>query len=487
MKLLKEILYKAGIEDVIGPTNVAIDSIHFDSRQVQGYSLFIAIKGIISDGHEFVEQAIQLGAIAIVCEEMPETLHGGITYVKVKDSAEALAQAAANFYDHPSSKLHLVGITGTNGKTTTANLLWQLFSKLGKKSGLISTVINRIGKDAIPATHTTPDVLTLNRLLHRMVEEGITHCFMEVSSHALVQKRTRGIEFKVGIFTNITHDHLDYHKTFDEYIKAKKSFFDDLREGSVAIVNQDDVHAEVMVQNTKAQVRSYAIKSFADYKAKIIENHFNGIHILLDGNDLYTKLIGSFNTYNLLATYAAAIELETDKLSVLTAISTLNPVEGRFQHIRTEKNVSAIIDYAHTPDALKNVLKTIIEISSGNEKVITVVGCGGNRDKAKRPVMAKIACEFSDKVIFTSDNPRSEDPKDIVSDMNGGVEGIHFKKTLNIIDRREAIKVACDMAESGDVILIAGKGHEKYQEVKGVKYPFDDYEVVLETLKMLEK
>ena len=487
MKLLKEILYKTGIEDVIGPTNVAIDSIHFDSRKVQGYSVFIAIRGLNSDGHDFIDQSIQLGAIAIVCEEMPETLHGGITYVKVKDTSEALAQAAANFYDHPSSKLKLVGITGTNGKTTTATIMWQLFSELGKKSGLISTVVIKIGKDEIPATHTTPDVLTLNRLLHRMVEEGCSHCFMEVSSHALVQKRTSGIDFKVGIFTNITHDHLDYHKTFDEYIKAKKLFFDGLSEDAIALINQDDNHAEVMVQNTKAKVKTYAIKSFADYKAKIIENQFNGIHILLDGNDLYTKLIGSFNTYNILASFAAAIELETEKLSVLTAISALDPVEGRFQHFRTEKNVSAIIDYAHTPDALKNVLKTILEISSGNEKVITVVGCGGDRDKTKRPLMARIACEFSDKVIFTSDNPRSEDPKDIIADMNEGVEGIHFKKTLNIIDRREAIKVACDMALPGDVLLIAGKGHEKYQEIKGVRYPFDDYEVVSETLKMLEK
>ncbi|NND77160.1 MAG: UDP-N-acetylmuramoyl-L-alanyl-D-glutamate--2,6-diaminopimelate ligase [Flavobacteriales bacterium] len=487
MKLLKDILYKAGLNDVIGPTNVAIESVHFDSREVVGYSLFVAIKGIQTDGHEYIRSALSSGAIAIVCEVLPETLHGGITYVKVEDAAIALAHISGNFYDHPSSKLKLIGITGTNGKTTVATLLWQLFTALGHKTALLSTVVNKIGDKEIPATHTTPDVLSLNKLLDEMVQEGVEYCFMEVSSHALVQHRVTGIEFNIGIFTNITHDHLDYHKTFDEYIKAKKIFFDALPEDAVAIVNHDDSHSEIMVQNCKAKKETFAVKSFADHRAKIIENQFNGIHILIDGNDLYTKLIGSFNTYNLLAVYATAIALGKDKLEVLTQISALEPVEGRFQHIRTEKNISAIVDYAHTPDALKNVLKTILDISTGNEKVITVVGCGGNRDRSKRPVMAKIACEYSDKVIFTSDNPRNEDPDAILKDINSGVDGAHFKKTLTIKDRREAIKAAVDMAVAGDILLIAGKGHEKYQEIQGVKYPFDDYQIVQETLKLMEK
>ncbi|MEM7161062.1 MAG: UDP-N-acetylmuramoyl-L-alanyl-D-glutamate--2,6-diaminopimelate ligase [Bacteroidota bacterium] len=487
MKILKDILYKAGIEDVIGPTNVAIDSLYFDSRDVKGYSLFVAIPGEQVDGHEYIEMALEKGAIAIVCETLPEVVHGGITYIKVSDSAKALAEIAGNFYDHPSEKLNLIGVTGTNGKTTCVTLLWQLFTAMGHNCGLISTVVNRIGKDEIPATHTTPNVVLLNRLLARMVDEGIEYCFMEVSSHALVQHRVTAVDFKIGLFTNITHDHLDYHKTFDEYIKAKKIFFDQLAKEAIAIVNHDDPHSEIMVQNSKATSRTYAVKSFADFKAKIIENQFSGIHVLLDGNDLYTKMIGSFNAYNILAVYATAISLGKDKLEVLTQISRLNPVEGRFQHLRTEKNVSAIVDYAHTPDALKNVLKTILDISTGNEKIITVIGCGGNRDRKKRPIMAKIACEFSDKVIFTSDNPRNEKPEAILKDMTAGVEGIHFKKTLTISDRRDAIKAACDMAYPGDVVLVAGKGHEKYQEINGVRHPFDDFEIVQETLKMLEK
>ena len=368
MKLLKDILYKAGLNEVIGPTNVAIESVHFDSREVAGFSLFVAIKGTQTDGHEYIDAALSAGAIAIVCQMLPETLHGGITYIKVDDAAVALAQIAGNFYDHPSSKLNLIGITGTNGKTTVVTLLWQLFTALGHKTALLSTVVNKIGEKETPSTHTTPDVLSLNRLLQEMVDEGTEYCFMEVSSHALVQHRVTGIDFNTGIFTNITHDHLDYHKTFDEYIKAKKLFFDHLSEDAVAIVNHDDSHSEIMLQNCKAKKQTFAIKSFADYRAKIIENQFSGIHILIDGNDLYTKLIGSFNTYNLLAVYATAIAHGKDKLEVLTHISALEPVEGRFQHIRTERNISAIVDYAHTPDALKNVLKTILDISTGNEK-----------------------------------------------------------------------------------------------------------------------
>jgi UDP-N-acetylmuramoyl-L-alanyl-D-glutamate--2,6-diaminopimelate ligase len=486
MKLLKDILYRAGMQEVHGDLNLAIESVHMDSRKVMAFSLFAAIKGTQVDGHEYIAKAVEQGAVAIVCEEMPQDLRDGVTYVRVQDAAKALGRIAANFYDNPSTKLKLVGVTGTNGKTTTTTLLFDLFKSLGYKCGLISTVQNRIGREVIEATHTTPDPIALQRLFAQMVEKKVSHCFMEVSSHAIHQRRIEGAEFDVAVFTNITHDHLDYHGTFNEYIKAKKLFFDGLSSEADALYNLDDPHGEIMVQNSRARLHSYAIRSMAEFRARIIENQFNGLHLMLDGNDLYSKLVGGFNAYNILTAYATAVLLGEDKLSILTSISGLDPVVGRFQYLKGPMNVTAIVDYAHTPDALKNVLKTIQEIRTGNEKVITVVGCGGDRDKAKRPVMAAVACEFADKVILTSDNPRTEDPDQIIKDMQAGVEGQHYKKTLSITDRKEAIRTACSLAETGDIILIAGKGHEKYQEVHGERLPFDDYEIVGQTLKMLE-
>lgn len=487
MKLLKDILYKAGIVEVIGSTNIAITSLSFDSRKIEKDSLFIAIKGTQSDGHKYINDTISKGAIAIVCDEMPETLNEKIAYIKVNDSSIALGIIAANFYDNPSEKIKLVGVTGTNGKTTTVTLLFNLFKKLGYKTGLLSTVKNQINNDVITATHTTPDAIQLNALLHQMIEKGCSHCFMEVSSHAVVQNRINGIQFAGAVFTNITHDHLDYHKTFDEYLKAKKKFFDSLSANAFALTNKDDVNGEVMLQNTKALKRTYSLRSMADFKCKVVENQFSGLHLNIDNNDLWSKLIGSFNAYNLLAVYATAILLKEDKTNVLTTISTLGSVEGRFQYIRNNNGVIGIVDYAHTPDALQNVLKTINDIRTGNEKVITVVGCGGDRDAAKRPIMAKIACDLSTKVILTSDNPRSEDPNAILKEMQAGVDAVNFKKTISIADRHEAIKTACSYANDGDIILIAGKGHEKYQEINGVKHPFDDMEVLQENLKIFEK
>lgn len=487
MKLLKDILYRAGMQEVIGDLNLAVESIHSDSRKVKAFSLFVAISGTQVDGHAFIESAQDKGAIGVVCERLPEVRREGVTYIKVQDAAEALGVIAANFYEHPSKQLKLVGITGTNGKTTTVTLLFDLFRLLGYKCGLISTVVNRIGQQKLDATHTTPDPIALQELFARMVEAKVTHCFMEVSSHAVHQKRIAGSDFDVAVFTNITHDHLDYHGTFDEYISAKKLFFDKLKSDADALVNTDDVHGEVMVQNCSARKHSFAIRSMADFRARIIENHFDGLHLMLDGNDLYSKLVGGFNAYNILTAYSTAILLGEDKLSILTAISGLDPVSGRFQYVRGPRNITAIVDYAHTPDALKNVLKTIQDIRTGNEKVITVVGCGGDRDKTKRPLMAAVACEFADKVILTSDNPRSEDPSAIIADMHAGVEGQHYKKTLSIVDRKEAIRTGCSLAEPGDILVVAGKGHEKYQEVMGERLPFDDLEVVGETFKTMEE
>lgn len=487
IKLLKDIIYKTGIEDVSGNTNIAIEKITFDSREVEPFSLFVAVKGTQVDGHVYINKAIEKGAIAIVCEELPENLNPKVTYIKVKDSSYALGIIASNYYGNPSNKIKLVGVTGTNGKTTTATLLHELFTKLGYKCGLISTVNNKIGIIKLPATHTTPDAIQLNALINQMVEDGCQYCFMEVSSHAVHQNRISGLDFDVAIFTNLTHDHLDYHGTFDEYIKAKKNFFDQLKENSIAYVNKDDRHWEVMVQNTKAVVKTYALKTLADFHAKIIESHFNGMLLHIGPDELWTKLIGKFNVYNLLAVYGTAILLNQEKISVLTAISSLGSVEGRFQYIQSAHKVSGIVDYAHTPDALKNVLETINEIRTGNEQLITVVGCGGDRDKAKRPVMAKIACENSDKVILTSDNPRTEDPEQIIEDMKEGVDPVNFKKVLAITNREEAIKVACSMADPGDIVLIAGKGHEKYQEINGVRHPFDDMQIVKQMFELLNK
>lgn len=487
MKLLKDILYKAGIIEVMGSTNIAITALSFDSRKIEKDSLFIAIKGTLSDGHKYIDDTINKGAIAILCEELPEAINDKVTYIKVKDTSAALGIIAGNFYDNPSEKIKLVGITGTNGKTTTVTLLFSLFKKLGYKVGLLSTVKNQINNDIIPATHTTPDAIQLNALLRQMIEKGCTHCFMEVSSHAVVQNRIAGIHFSGAVFTNITHDHLDYHKTFDEYIKAKKKFFDGLGSDAFALTNKDDVNGQIMLQNTKALKRSYSLRSMADFKCKVVENQFSGLLLNIDNQEVWSKLIGSFNAYNLLAVYATAILLKEDKTNVLTTLSTLSSVEGRFQYIRNNNGVVGIVDYAHTPDALQNVLKTIADIRTGNEQVITVVGCGGDRDAAKRPIMAKIAGDLSTKVILTSDNPRSEEPEAILKEMQAGVDAVNFKKTISITDRSEAIKMACSIANDGDIILIAGKGHEKYQEIKGVKHPFDDMEVLQENLKLFEK
>lgn len=487
LKLLKDILYKAGIVEVIESTNVAITAISFDSRKIEKDSLFVAIKGTQSDGHQYIDASISKGAVAILCEDFPSTIIEKITYIKVKDASAALGIIASNFYDNPSEHIKLIGIIGTNGKTTTVTLLFNLFKKLGYKVGLLSTVKNQINNDILSATHTTPDSIQLNALLRQMVDKGCTHCFMEVSSHAVVQNRIAGVQFAGGVFTNITHDHLDYHKTFDEYIKAKKKFFDGLGADAFALTNKDDVNGEVMLQNTRAAKYRYSLRSMADFKCKVVENQFSGLLLSLDNQEVWSKLIGNFNAYNLLTVYATAMLLKEDKTNVLTTLSTLSSVEGRFQYVRTDNGVIGIVDYAHTPDALINVLKTINDIRTGNEQVITVVGCGGDRDATKRPIMAKIACDLSSRVIITSDNPRSENPDTIIKEMQKGVDGVNRKKTISITDRREAIKTACSYANVGDIILIAGKGHEKYQEIKGVKHDFDDMLVLQENLKLFER
>lgn len=485
MKLLSDILYKTRLEEVIGSTHMAISSVTFDSRKVKKDTLFVATRGTATDGHAYIDKAIEAGAVAIVCEDLPETRKENVTYIKVTDSTHALGFIACNYFDNPSTKLKLVGVTGTNGKTTTVTLLFNLFRTLGYNVGLLSTVQNKINNTVIPSTHTTPDALSLNELLSVMVEQGCDYAFMEVSSHAVVQNRIAGVQFTGAIFTNITHDHLDYHKTFDEYIKAKKRFFDNLPEEAFAVTNKDDKNGMVMLQNTKAHKYSYSIKNVADYKCKIIENHLNGLLLNINNHEVWVKLIGTFNAYNVLAVFAAAHLLKQDVINILTTLSNLNSVEGRFQYVKSETGIIGIVDYAHTPDALKNVLETIKDIRSGNENVITLVGCGGDRDAAKRPVMANIACQYSNKVILTSDNPRSEDPEEILNQMQAGVDATDFKKTLRISDRREAIKTACTLAQKGDIILIAGKGHEKYQEIKGVKHPFDDLEILKETIKAM--
>lgn len=485
MKLLSEILYKVRLEEVVGTTHMAISSVVSDSRKVKKGSLFVASKGTAVDGHQFIAKAIEAGAIGIVCEHMPEIKVDGITYAKVKDSTYSLGIIACNYYDNPSEKIKLVGVTGTNGKTTTVTLLFNLFKSLGYSVGLLSTVQNKINNTVIPSTHTTPDALSLNELLSNMVEQSCEFVFMEVSSHAVVQNRVAGLVFAGGVFTNITHDHLDYHKTFDEYIKAKKGFFDMLPASAFALVNRDDKNGLIMLQNTRANKNTYALRTIADFKCRIIENHLAGLFLNIDNQEIWVKLIGTFNAYNVLAVYATAILLKQDKTNILTALSNLNSVEGRFQYVKSPNGIIGIVDYAHTPDALKNVLDTIKDIRTGNESVITLVGCGGDRDSAKRPVMAAIACEYSDKVVLTSDNPRSEDPEAILDQMQKGISPVDVKKTLRITDRKEAIRTACQLSKKGDIILIAGKGHEKYQEIKGVKYDFDDLEILKETIKTL--
>ena len=487
MKRLKDILYRVSIEAVHGATDVAIAKIEFDSRKVESNTAFVAIKGTLSDGHDYIEKAIALGANVIVCEQFPETIVQGITFVQVNDTNEALAYLSANFYDNPSEKIKLVGVTGTNGKTTIASLLYQLFKKAGYKVGLLSTVKIMVDTEEFKATHTTPDSLTLNYYLDQIVQEGCEFCFMEVSSHGIHQKRTAALQFAGGVFTNLSHDHLDYHNTFAEYRDVKKSFFDYLPKSAFAISNSDDKNGVVMLQNTKAKKITYALKSYADYKAQILENQLSGLLLKINDNEVWVKLIGSFNAYNLLAIYAVAVELGIEQFEALRLLSELESVSGRFQFIVSDSKITAIVDYAHTPDALENVLQTIENIRTKNEQLITVVGCGGDRDKTKRPVMANIASTLSDKAIFTSDNPRTENPESIIQEMEKGVEPQNFKKTISILDRKQAIKTACQLANPNDIILIAGKGHETYQEINGVKYDFDDLQIVTELLQQLNK
>ncbi|CAM4368615.1 UDP-N-acetylmuramoyl-L-alanyl-D-glutamate--2,6-diaminopimelate ligase [Flavobacterium terrigena] len=487
MSILKDILYKVTIEAVHGSTDLAINKIEFDSRKVSNNDVFVAIKGSLSDGHQFIDKAISLGASVVVCEDLPATLLENITYVKVQNSNQALSYLAANYYNNPSQKLKLIGITGTNGKTTIASLLFQMFKKAGYKVGLLSTVKIMVDETEYKATHTTPDSLTINQYLDEMVEVGCEFCFMEVSSHGIHQKRIESLHFEGGVFTNLSHDHLDYHDTFAEYRDVKKSFFDNLPKSAFAITNVDDKNGVVMLQNTVARKRTYALKTYADFKAQVLENQLSGLVLKINNDEVWTKLIGSFNAYNLLAIYGVALELGIESNEALRLLSELESVSGRFQFIISDSKITAIVDYAHTPDALENVLKTIEDIRTKNEQLITIVGCGGDRDKTKRPIMANIAASLSDKAIFTADNPRTENPQTIIEEMEAGVEGQNFKKTISILDRKQAIKTACQMANPGDIILIAGKGHETYQEINGVRHDFDDMQIVQELLKQLEK
>ncbi len=487
-KTLKDILYKVAVETVEGSTHVDTQGLALDSRKVEPGSVFVAIDGVAADGHAFIDNAVQQGAVAVVHEHEVDDKQPGIVYVKVADTKEAMAIMASNFYDNPSENLQLVGVTGTNGKTTVATLLYQLFSNAGYKVGLISTVVIKIGDKSFPTRLTTPDSLTINAYLKQMNEVGVEYCFMEASSHGIAQKRTAGLHFAGGIFTNLSHDHLDYHKTFAEYRNVKKSFFDHLPKSAFALTNSDDKNGLYMLQNSKAIKKTYALKTLADYKAKILEDGFQGMLLNIDNTEVWTKLIGDFNAYNLLAIYAAADLLGLPKGDNLVHLSELVPVEGRFEYVLSpSKEITAIVDYAHTPDALANVLKTINSIRSKNETLLTVVGCGGDRDKTKRPEMGKVAAELSDKVIYTSDNPRSEEPELIIKDIEAGVPPQAYHKTLSIVNRKEAIKTACCMTNPGDIILIAGKGHETYQEVKGVRHHFDDLELVTEFLKNMKK
>ncbi len=487
MRTLQDILYKVHLKEVHGSTAVLIKDVQIDSRKVGEGSLFVAIKGSLSDGHQFIEKAIGSGAVAIVCETLPAIINEKVTYLLVNNCNEAVAFIANNFYDEPSTKIKLVGVTGTNGKTTIATVLFKLFRQLGYKCGLISTVQNQINEAIIPATHTTPDAVSLNALLKHMKDEGCTHVFMEVSSHAIHQHRVTGLQFTGGIFSNITHDHLDYHKTFDEYIRVKKSFFDSLSSSAFAISNKDDKRGEVMLQNTNAKKYYYSLKTIADFKGKILDNALTGLQMLVNDKEVHFRLIGEFNAYNLLAVYGAAICLGEKNDEVLTALSLLTGAEGRFDYIISSTLIIGIVDYAHTPDALENVLVNIRKLRKGHEQIITVVGCGGDRDKTKRPVMAQAACDLSDKVILTSDNPRTENPLQILADMEVGLTSAAKKKYISISDRKEAIKTAVSLANSDDIILIAGKGHEKYQDINGIKYPFDDKEVLKEMFERLNK
>ena len=487
MTELKDILYKVTINAVVGSTSVKVSAIDFDSRKISKNDVFVAIKGSVADGHKFIDVAINNGAVAIICEELPINLQDGITYIQVESASQALAFMASNYYENPSENLKLVGVTGTNGKTTVATLLYQLFKKAGYKVGLLSTVKIMVDDKEYKATHTTPDSLTINKFLSLMNDEGVEFCFMEVSSHGIHQNRTEGLKFEGGIFTNLSHDHLDYHDTFAEYRDVKKSFFDNLPKDAFALVNIDDKNGLVMLQNTKARKITYALKTYADYKAQILENQLGGLLLKVNESEVWTRLIGNFNAYNILAIYATAELLGLEKVENLRLISELESVSGRFQYLISDEKITAIVDYAHTPDALQNVLETINSIRTKNEELITVVGCGGDRDKTKRPKMGHIASTLSTKVIFTSDNPRSEVPETIIEEIEKGVEPQNFKKIVSIVDRRQAIKTACQLAQPNDIILIAGKGHETYQEIKGERFDFDDYKIVKEFLKQLQK
>lgn len=486
--ILQDVLYKVSIKSVKGNTHTEITDLQIDSRKLGRGSCFIALKGSAADGHAYISKAVESGAAAIVCMELPAELNEAVTYIQVEDTGIAAGLMAHNFYGEPSLRTKLVGVTGTNGKTTIATLLFKLFSALGNKCGLISTVQNQVGDEIIPATHTTPDAVSLNALLRQMTDAGCTYVFMEVSSHAIHQHRVAGLQFAGALFSNITHDHLDYHKTFDEYIRVKKAWFDGLSSSAFAISNADDKRGAVMLQNTAAKKYLYSLKTLADFKGKILENSLTGLHMSINNEDVHFRLIGEFNAYNLLAVYGAAICLGQDKQTLLQLLSGLDGAEGRFDYtVSNNERVIGIVDYAHTPDALLNVLATIKKLRQGNEQVITVVGCGGNRDKTKRPVMAEVACEYSDKVILTSDNPRNEDPQEILNDMQAGVNAVTKRKVIAIADRKEAIKTAITLAQKEDIVLVAGKGHEKYQEIKGVKYDFDDKKVVSELFQLLDK
>ena len=487
MKQLRDILHKVALVQVHGTTEVSLQDLQLDSRAVHEGSVFIAVVGVQVDGHDYIDKAIALGATAVICEKLPEILHDSVTYVQVKNAHEATGVMAHNFYDAPSEKLTLVGVTGTNGKTTIATLLFNLFSELGYTCGLLSTVQNKIGPEIIPATHTTPDAIQLNALLSEMVSRGCTHAFMECSSHAIDQRRIAGLHFKGALFSNITHDHLDYHKTFDNYIKAKKRFFDDLSSDSFALSNADDKRGAVMLQNTKASRHYYGLKNMAEFKGKILENNLTGLTMLVGATEVSFGLIGTFNAYNLLAVYGAATLLGESSEEVLRVLSLVKGAEGRFDYLVSSEQIIAIVDYAHTPDALENVLTTIGQLRNNGGRVISVVGCGGDRDRTKRPEMAAVAASLSDRVILTSDNPRSEEPAEIIREMEAGLDSAGRKKSISIVDRKEAIKTAISLAVSGDIILVAGKGHEKYQEIKGVKTHFDDHEVVREMFTLLDK
>ena len=488
MALLQQILYRVKIISVAGTPVSEVSDLQTDSRKIKQGNCFVAIKGTLTDGHSFIDTAITNGASAIICEVLPAVLNDNIQYIVVENSAIAAGIMAHNFYGQLSEKIKIIGVTGTNGKTTIATLLFKLFSQLNYKCGLLSTVQNQITDKILPSTHTTPDAISLNKLIAEMYTEGCTHIFMEVSSHALDQHRVAGLSLAGGIFSNISHDHLDYHKTFDEYIRVKKQFFDSLPSSAFALSNADDKRGAVMLQNTKAKKYLYSLKTMADFKGKILENSLSGLVLMINDIEVHCRLIGTFNAYNLLAVYGATVCLGENKQTVLQILSSLDGAEGRFDYmISSNQNVIGIVDYAHTPDALLNVLATIRNLRQGEEKIITVVGCGGNRDKTKRPVMAEVACEYSDKIIFTSDNPRNEDAAQIIKDMEEGVPVIARKKYISIVDRKEAIKTAVNLAQQKDIVLVAGKGHEKYQEINGVKYDFDDKKVLSEMFQLVGK